>query len=319
MNLSLLKRTWDAFNEDKVPRLAAAIAYSTIFSLAPLLIVLIAVLGWFLSVPNGGHGHQVAENALLDEVRRNAGTGTAETVRRLVTAVFSHPREGVVAQIVGWGSFLVGATAFFSALQDALNAIWQIESTKGGWKQMARGRLASFGMILIVGLLLLVTLVANAGMTFVGAHLLSRMALATSPAVLAIAEQLITFAVATVAFALIYKVLPDVKVAWRDVWIGAAVTAVLFMVGEAAISFYLAFVGVASAYGAAGAPLAALLWIYYSAMVLLLGAEFAKVSAVHAETVVSCSVRELSDRPVGVDPRSSRRPSHHRGDVIEKQ
>jgi membrane protein len=187
-------------------------------------------------------------------------------------------------------------------LQDALNAIWHVESTKGGWKQMVRARLASFGMILIVGLLLLATFVSNVGIAFLGTHLLSQIPLAGNPAVLSIANQLISVILATVIFALIYKILPDVTIAWRDVWVGAAVTAVLFVIGEAAISFYLAFAGVASAYGAAGSLLVGLLWIHYSAIIFLLGAEFTKVAAGHAGAVAPSTLRPMRDQPASNDP-----------------
>ncbi|HYZ15673.1 MAG TPA: YihY/virulence factor BrkB family protein [Candidatus Acidoferrum sp.] len=299
----MLKRTWQAFNEDKATRLAAAIAFSAIFSIAPLLIVLTAIVGWVLGLQSGGHGHHVAENALLDPIAKNAGPGTADTVRQLVAASFNKPREGFIAQIVGWVAFVVGATALFSTLQDALNAIWHVEATRGGWKQMLRDRLMAFVMIVIVGLLLLLTFVANAAIAFIGAHLLSQIPVVGSPAVLALIGQLVTFAIVTLVFAAIYKVLPDVKLGWRDVWFGAAVTALLFVVGEALIAFYLAHAGVASAYGAAGSLLVGLLWIYYSAIILLLGAEITKIAAGSAATVAPSNVRRLTEQPAGVDPR----------------
>jgi membrane protein len=304
MNTSLLKDVWQAFNEDKAMRLASSIAFSAIFSIAPLLIILIAIVGWVLGMQNGGHGHHVAEDALLNQVSRGAGQETANTVRQLVTASFNKPRAGLIAQVIGWVTFALGATALFSSLQDALNAIWRVEATKGGWKQMLRDRAASFGMILVVGFFLMITFVANAGIAFVSTHLLSQIALAASPAVLAVIDQIVTFAVVMVVFALIYKVLPDVKIGWHDVCVGSAVTAVLFLVGEALIALYLAKAGVASAYGAAGSILVGLLWIYYSAIILLLGAEFTKVVAGRAETVAPSTLRTLSDQPAGVDPRA---------------
>jgi membrane protein len=303
MSGALLKDVWAAFNEDRAMRLASSIAFSTIFSLAPLMIVLIAIVGWVLGLQNGGHGHHLAEDALLNQVSRGAGQGTADTIRQLVASSFNKPRQGLIAQLIGWVAFFFGATALFSSLQDSLNAIWHIEATKGGWRQMVRDRIASFGMIVVVGFLLMLTFVANAAITFIGAHFLSQIPLAANPVVLALIDQIITFALVTVVFALIYKVLPDVKIGWHDVWLGAAVTAVLFLVGEALIALYLAKAGVASAYGAAGSLLVGLLWIYYSAVILLLGAEFTKVVAGRAETTGPTTVRTLSERPIGVDPR----------------
>ena len=302
MNVAVLKTVVQSFGEDKVMRLASSIAFTAIFSIAPLLIILIAIAGWVIGVENGGHGHHVAEDALLGQIAKSTGTGTADAIRDLVTASFAKPRQSIVAQIIGWVVFVLGATGLFSALQDSLNAIWRVEATKGGLKQMLRDRLASFGMIVLVGAILLVTLAANAATAFLSAHF-AQIPIAGNPAVLAIADQVVSFVLITVAFALIYKVLPDVDIAWRDVWTGAAVTALLFVAGEALIAWYLAVAGVASAYGAAGSLLAGLLWIYYSAIILLIGAEFTKVAAGAATTTAPSTIRKLSDEPAGVDPR----------------
>jgi len=304
MRLALLKNIWQAFNEDKAMRLASSIAFSTIFSIAPLFIVLIAVVGWVMGPQNGGHGHSQAENAMLAQISKGAGNGTADTIRRLIAASFNKPRQGLISQIMGWITFIFGATSLFSSLQDALNSIWHVESTKGDLQQIVRDRLASFGMILIVGFLLVATFVANVGIAFIGTHFLLHIPFVGNLMFLSILDQIVSVVLATVTFAIIYKILPDVTVAWRDVWVGAAVTAVLFVIGEAAISFYLAFAGVASAYGAAGSLLVGILWIYYSAIVLLLGAEFTKVAAGHVETAAPSSVRSLSEQPAGIDPRT---------------
>lgn len=303
MNLALLRSTWQAFSDDKAPRLAAAIAYSTIFSIAPLLIVIVAIVGGILDVRGHG-GHTSTLNALLANVRHSAGPGAADTVKSLIDASFNKPKQGIIAQILGWIFFVVGASGLFAAIQDALNAIWHVEATHGGWKQMVRDRLASFGMILVVGALLLVTLFANAAITFVSAHYLRDVPLLGNPIVATTIDQLVSVAVVTAIFALIYKVLPDVEIAWRDVWVGAAATSVLFVIGEALIGLYIAYGGVASAYGAAGSLLVALIWIYYSAMVLLLGAEFTKVRATNASLTVASTIRHTSEAAAGSDPRS---------------
>jgi membrane protein len=299
-----LRATWIAFNEDKAQRLAASIAYSTIFSLAPLLVVLIAVIGSILSVSGSG-GQSSAEDQLLGHIRQSAGAAAADTVRQLITASFNKPRANLIAQILGWVFFAVGASGLFASLQDSLNAIWHVESTKGGWKYLIRSRAASFGMIVVVGFLLLVTFVANAAIAFVTAHFLSLIPFAANPVLLSAIGQLLNVSLIAVIFAMIFKILPDVNLDWSDVWLGAGVTAVLFVSGEALIALYIAYGGVASAYGAAGSILVALLWIYYSALILLLGAEFTKVSAKRASLVVASSVRQLSDRPAGDDPRAA--------------
>ncbi len=297
MNFSVAKDVFAAFNEDKAPRLAAAIAYSTIFSIAPLFIVLIAILGAFVG------SHSGAENQLIDMVTQNAGKSAGDSVRQLITAGFDKPRQGLIAQIIGWIVFVVGATGLFASLQDALNSIWHVEATKGGWKQMLRDRAASFGMVLVVGFLLLVTFVANGAIAFIASNFLSKIPFGANPVVITAINFAISYVLVTVIFALLYKVLPDVDVSWRDVWSGAAVTSALFIVGEALIALYLAKAGVASAYGAAGSLLVALLWIYYSAMILLLGAEFTKVNAKKVALTAPSIVRQTEEHPAGVDPR----------------
>ncbi len=296
MRVRVAKDVVTAFSEDKVPRLAAAIAYSTIFSIAPLFIVLIAILG----VVVGKHGN--VESQLVALVAKNAGTNAGETVRQLISASFNKPRQGVVAQVIGWIAFAFGATGLFASLQDALNAVWHVEAAKGGWKQMVRDRAASFAMVLLVGGLLLVTFVANGAIAFVATHA-SLLPFAVNPAIFTAINTAVTFGLVTVIFALLFKVLPDVDVAWHDVWIGALCTAVLFVVGEALIAIYLAKAGVASAYGAAGSLLVALLWIYYSAMIFLLGAEFTKITAKRVGLVAPSVVKHTAEHPAGTDPR----------------
>ncbi len=303
MNLTLVKNVFAAFNEDKAPRLASAIAYSTIFSIAPLFIVLIAILGMFVG------GHAGAENQLVDLVSKNAGKSSGDTVRQLITASFDKPRQGVIAQVIGWIAFIFGATGLFAALQDALNSIWHVESTKGGWKFMVRDRIASFGMVIVVGFLLLVTFIANGAIAFVATNFLSKIPFGANPAVVGIINAVVSFALITVIFALLYKVLPDVDVDWRDVWLGAGVTAVLFVIGESLISIYIAKAGIASAYGAAGSLLVALLWIYYSALILLLGAEFTKVNAKNVKLIAPSIIRKTDEHPAGIDPRSVTKPT----------
>jgi len=305
VNVALLRATFQAFNEDKAPRLAGAIAYSTIFSIAPLLIIIVAIVGGILDVKQGHGGHRSTLNALLAQVRQSAGPGAADMVKTMIEASFNKPKQGLIAQILGWVFFLIGASGLFASLQDALNAIWHVEAAKGGIKHMLRDRIASFGMILVVGFLMLVTFLANATISFVSAHLLNVIPFAANPAVVSTIDQIVSIAIVTVIFALLYKILPDVRIDWRDVWIGAAVTAVLFVIGEALIGLYIAHGGVASAYGAAGSLLVALIWIYYSALILLLGAEFTKVYATNATLTVPATIRHVSDQPAGVDPRQA--------------
>jgi len=303
--VSEVKATFHAFSADKVPRLASSIAYATMFALAPLLIVLVAIVGFVLGTQNGGHGHHVAEEALLLQIQTHAGPRAANAVRDMVSSQFGKPRSSIVAQVVGWILFIFTASGLFAALQDGLNTVWNIESTKGGWKQTLRDRLASFGMILVVGFLLLVSFGANA-MILVASHYLRAIPVVGSPALLQVVNALLNLVVVTAIFAALFKVLPDVEIHWNDVWAGAFTTAILFIVGEALISVYISRAGIASAYGAAGSILVALLWIYYSAMILLFGAEYTKVHSKGAETKAPSVLRGTVEVPAGVDPRDQR-------------
>lgn len=280
--MTFLASLWQAYNADKIPRLASSVAFAAIFSIAPLFVILIAIAGYVIGIQDGGHGHHVAEDALLGPIRSGAGAGAADAVRGLVLASFNKPRQDLIAQIVGWVTFAAGAAGLFAALQDALNVVWNVAGPANGWRRLLRDRLASFAMILVVGVLLLATVAANAGAAILRAQTSGPFAHPGEAAALTVAAQGVSLALVAVGFALIYKVLPDAPIGWRDAWIGAAVTAVLFVLGEAAIGWYLAFAGVASAYGAAGSLLAGLLWIYYSATILLVGAEVTKLIAAHS-------------------------------------
>ncbi len=292
------KRSITAFGDDKAQRLASSVAFSAIFSIAPLFIVLIAILGAFL----GSHG--AAQNTLLDVVRSRAGSSAADTIRQIVASSFNKPRQGAIAQTIGWVAFIIGASNLFAALQDALNSIWGVEKTNGGWLRIARDRVVSGGMIVVIGLILIVTFLANGAVAFVTSHLAGD-ASATQSILLGATAQLLTFAVVTIVFSLIFKVLPDVDIAWRHAWFGGFVTAVLFTIGQTLIGIYFSRGGVTSAYGAAGSLLVALLWIYYSVMILLFGAEITKVTAHKAELTAASAVRSSADRPAGTDPRSA--------------
>lgn len=276
---SLFKSAFGEWNKDKAPRLAAALAFSTIFSIAPLLIIVIAIVGQVLGFTGGPHPHTQAENALLGPIRAAAGNAAAATVHGMIDASFGKPRQGIIAQIIGWIMFVVGAIGVFAALQDSLNTVWDVEPKKKSLWTNVRERLTSVAMLLVIGLLLLVTFIANAAISFVATYVQGALPFPGAGIVFAIVNWVVSIAIITGLFALMYKYLPDAEVEWRDVRAGAAITAVLFVIGQALIGFYLGRAGVASAYGAAGSLLALLLWIYYSSMLLLFGAEFTKVYA----------------------------------------
>lgn len=277
----MVKETFAAWNADKAPRLAAAISYTAIFAIAPLMIITIAIAGAVLGFAGTAHPHSSIESLLVERIGRAAGGTAGDLVRGMVDAAFGRPRQNVLAQIVGWVTFVAGASSAFAALQDALNTIWDAHPQHGSLWQLVRDRVMSGVMILAIGFLLLLSFGINVAISFASGYLAKSVPLAGNATLLALANWIVSVAVIALLFALIFRVLPDVEIRWRDVALGAIVTAVLFVVGQGVIGFYIGRAAVASAYGAAGALLAVLVWIYYSAAILLLGAEFTKVCARH--------------------------------------
>jgi membrane protein len=279
-SLGMIKETFAAWNADKAPRLAAAIAYSTVFAIAPLLIITIALVGAILGFTGSTHPHTAVENALLLQIAHAAGNDAAQLVRGMVDASFGKPRESTIAQIIGWITFVIGASSVFVTLQDALNTVWDAQAPKHqNVLVLLRDRAVTVGMLLVIGFLMVMSSFLNVAIAFVSANLTRMLPFAGAGLALAAINWLVSIIVIAVLFGLIFKVLPDVDIRWHDVGIGAIVTAVLFVLGQAAIGIYIGKTGVASAYGAAGALLAILVWIYYSALILLVGAEFTKIQA----------------------------------------
>jgi membrane protein len=284
VDFGMFKETAAAWNADNAPRLAAAIAYSTIFAIAPLLIITIAIVGGLLGFTGSEHPHTAVENALLGEISHAAGPDAAQMVRGMVDASFGKPRQSVFAQVVGWITFIVGASSVFMTLQDALNTVWHAKPPKHqNLLVIVRDRLVSLGMLVVIGFLLLMTFLVNVVIVYVSSSFARVLPFANAGIIFAVVNWIVSIFVITFLFGLIFKFLPDVDVRWKDVEIGALCTALLFVLGQALIGIYIGTAGVASAYGAAGALLAILIWIYYSALILLLGAEFTKIYARRAD------------------------------------
>lgn len=266
--LDLLKQTFTEWSEDKVPRLGAALAYYTIFSLAPLLVIAIAIAG--LVFDSSGVREQI-----LGTLNNFLGQNGADLVGGMLDSASSNG-SGIIATIIGLVTLLFGASGVFAQLQDTLNTIWEVKPKEGqGIWGFVRARFLSFTMVLGVGFLLLVSLLVSTVIQAVQTAVLG----SDTTFIAIIINTIVSFGVITLMFALIYKVLPDVEIAWRDVWIGAAVTSVLFLVGKYAISLYISKAAPESSYGAAGSIILMLLWVYYSAQILFLGAEFTQVYA----------------------------------------
>jgi membrane protein len=268
---NLIRQVAVSWLGDYVPSMGAALAYYTMFSLAPLLLIVISVAGIVF-------GDDAARGEIQNQLSALMGERGASAVQDLLASV-RKPAEGTAATALGLVLLFIGATTVFGELQDSLDRIWRVPERAGasGWLALVRARLLSFGMILAIGFLLMVSLVVSATLATIGRWWSPVFgewyALAT--AINAIGSFLLVAAM----FALIYKVMPRVRVDWQDVWIGALFTALLFTVGKALIGLYVGRSGIASAFGAAGSLVVVLLWVYYSAQIFLLGAEFTWVFA----------------------------------------
>lgn len=272
--ISLVKQTFTEWGEDKATRLAAALAYYAVFSVPPLLLLLLVVLGRLV-------GAEFTENQiqsrLLDQFAGLIGAEGADVLAAVIENA-SRPGEGFLAGIVGIATLTFGAAGFFSQLQDAMNTIWEVApAPDSGIMHKIKERLFSFSLVAALALLLLVSLVVSAGLGALNAFLTGL--LPDAELLMQIVNFLVSLAIVILLFAAIYKVIPDVHIAWRDVWVGAIVTGVLFTLGKQAIGFYLGQSSTASSYGAAGSLVVFLLWIYYSAAIFFLGAEFTQVYA----------------------------------------
>ena len=271
---AILKLTYQDWKEDYASRLSAALAYYTIFSVAPLLAIVIAITGLIWQ-------KDVVRMQILSQVQDIIGPEGADFIANLIANTGS-PTTGIVALILGIITLLFGALGVFNELHNSLNIIWEVkvEQPKGffqGVKKVLVDRFLSFAMILAIGFLLLVSLVVTAGLSATQETIGN--AFPFSELMLQIVNLAISIGVLTILFALIFKFLPDAQIAWHDVWIGAFVTSLLFSLGKAAIGIYLGNAAVTSVFGAAGSLVLLLLWIYYSAQILFFGAEFTQVYA----------------------------------------
>jgi membrane protein len=259
-----------AWFEHNASSLGAALAFYTLFSVAPILIIAVAIAGYVF-------GPAMAQTEVLSQLQALIGDAGATAVRELVSSAHYSDKKGFAAA-VGVIALVVGATSVFAELQNALERIWQTPPAKTvGWWRFIRGRVLSIGMVLGVGFLLLVSLVLSAALAAFGGWLGTF--LPQLEIVLPVLDLVFSFGMTVLLFALIYKYVPRESIPWGDVWIGATVTAFLFTIGKSLIGIYLGKSSFSSAYGAAGSLMVLLLWIYYSAQIFLLGAEFTRVFA----------------------------------------
>jgi membrane protein len=266
----MLKETFADWRADRATRLSAALAYYSVFSLAPLLIIAISIAGAVF-------GEEAARGAIQDQIAGAIGGEAASGLEEMIEGARESDAAGVMA-IVGVVLLLVAASGVFGQLQDALNTIWEIETeASGGIWGFVKGRFLSMTMVLGTGFLLLVSLLLSAALT-AATGALERFA-PLPGFVWQIASILLSTGLITLLFAMIFKILPDARIEWNHVWVGAAMTAVLFTVGKFLLALYLGRREAASTYGAAGALVLLLTWVYYSSLILLFGAEFTQVYA----------------------------------------
>ncbi len=283
---AIVKEAGSESLEDRVPRLGAALAFYTTFALAPLLVIVVAIAGLVF-------GREAAEGRLLGEMRSLVGEEGADALQAMVAAA-GHPGEGMIASLVGGGVLLLGAIGLFGQLQDALNTIWKVEPKPGrGLWDIVRSRFLSFTLVLGSAFLLLVSLAVSAAMAAMSGLFEGVQSSVISHTI----QWIVSFGVITGLFAMIYRLLPDAEIAWRDVWFGAAVTSVLFTAGKSLIGLYLGQTATTSVYGAAASFVVLLLWNYYTAQIFLFGAELTKAYAIRCGSGIVPSPNAISVSP----------------------
>lgn len=268
----VLKNSFKGFGDDKITKMSSSLAYYTIFSMAPLLIIIISLSGIFL-------GQDAAEGKVYAQLTAFVGANTASQLQEMIRNA-SLSGKSVTAAIIGIATLIIGATTVFAQIPDSINFIWGLKpKPKRGWLKFLKNRFLSFSVIIGLGFLLLVSLSISALIDAFSNSLQVYFPKVTV-VIFYIINLIITLAITTLIFGAIFKVLPDAKIKWKDVLVGSVVTAILFMLGKFGISFYIGQSQVGSTYGAAGSLVVLLLWVYFSAIILYFGAEFTKAFAV---------------------------------------
>lgn len=300
----VLLATFDSFMNDRGLKLSAALAYYTVFALAPLLMLIISLISTFL-------GDDAIQNNIYPQIKSYVGSSAAVEIQAMIKSVSLSGKTGI-AIVTSVITLIIGATSIFLEIQDSINIIWRVKAKpKKGWVKMLTNRLISFSMIISLGFLLLVSLIINALVLALSTRI-TRYFPEVTVQLFNLINIGITFIVIAVLFGIIFKFLPDVKIAWRDVRTGAFFTSLLFMLGKYLIGIYIQTTGTGSTYGAAGSLIVILVWIYYTSAILYFGAEFTQVYAEEygdkiepAEYAVHIEQREI-ERDVKVLP-----PQHH--------
>lgn len=270
--LQLLTLTFSRWNEHDAPRLGAALAYYTLLSIAPLLVIGMAICSVVL-------GQSSTEQQILGQARSLVGANAADAIQTLIKST-SHRGGGLTATCIAIVALLFGASGVLVELQDSMNTIWEVmPKTSSAWRSMIWQRVVAFGMVLGIGFLLLISLLCSAAIQIVERFFTGHVPV--SPVILEVLNLVLSVVAISVLFALIFKYVPNATILWRDVAVGAMVTAILFTLGKFLLARYLGTAGMASAYGAAGSIIALVVWVYYSAQIFLFGAIFTRVYALN--------------------------------------
>jgi membrane protein len=292
----LLRDSVKGFSGDKVTKLSGSLAYTTIFSMAPLLIVIISFCGFFF-------GHEAVTGRIYSELEGFLGHDTAIQIQQIIKQA-SISGKGSIAMIIGVITLFLGATAVFGEIQDSINTIWGLKpKPRRGWIKMLQNRFMSFSVIASLGFLLLVSLGVTAVIDGFSKWLKESYP-QIAIVIFYILNQLLTLLFSTLIFGVIFKVLPDAKIRWKDVLAGAVATALLFMFGKFAISLYISHSSAGSTYGPAAALIVLLLWVYYSSLILYFGAEFTKAYAVEYGAAIHPNDYAVTVKEVAVETGS---------------
>lgn len=265
----LLKEAFKEWSDDRAPVLGAALAYYTIFSIGPLLVAIIGIVGLVL-------GPDAASGQVGDTLKGFLGDDGAKTVQSIIVGA-SKPTDGIIATIIGSLGVVFGAMAIFGQLKNALNVVWDVKKKKRGIADTIFANIAMFALVIASGLVLLLSLAANALIAKI--QDITGPILPGGPIIWQILNYIVSLGLITLTFAIIFRTLPDISIAWKDVWLGSFITSILFMVGQILIGLYLAITNVGSAFGAAGSLVVILVWVYFSAQITFLGAEITQVYA----------------------------------------
>jgi membrane protein len=292
-----LRLAWLAmtgWSKDNVPRLGASLAYYTLFAVSPILVIAIAIAGSVF-------GEEAVRGRIVSQIDGLVGRQGAEAIQAILQGAH-HNQSGTLAIIIGTATLVIAASGAFLELQHALNTIFQVkqDTKKSGLQRLILSRLRSFGLVCSIGFLLMVSLLVSAALAALSARVAA--AELVGPWLLKATDITVSLAVMTLLFGMIYRVLPDVRLAWRDVWTGALATALLFDIGKFLIGLYLGQSSVASSYGAAGSIVVLLVWVYYSAQIILLGAEFTRVYAEHRRGGAAPKANHLARRDPEAHP-----------------